>query len=215
MQILTKQCLQCGTTITKPYNESLKNWQRRHKFCSKSCSAKYRQPGKSTRFTKERHFVPSTAYKKGQRPSIDTEFKKGRKKTPEWYKTMLGRSPWNKGKRHPAVTGSKNPNWKGGITKLNTKIRHSPEMAKWRMDVFKRDDFTCILCFRKRRVGDRVTINADHYPIPFYLILQRNNISTFAQALACEELWDIKNGRTLCVECHLPTKGVNQYTKSN
>lgn len=212
MQILTKQCLQCGTTITKPRTESLKNWHGRHKFCSQSCSAKYRQPGKSTRFTRERHYVPPSAYKKGQRPSIDTEFKKGQKKTPKWYETMLGRSPWNKGKRHPAVRGSNNHNWKGGITKLNVKVRHSPEMAKWRMDVFKRDDFTCVLCFRVRKDGDRVVLNADHYPKPFYLILKENNITSFEQALTCDELWDIKNGRTLCVECHLPTKGVNQHT---
>lgn len=94
MEILTKPCLQCGTTITKPYNESLKNWSTRHKFCSRSCSMKYRQPGKSYRFTKERHYIPPTAFKKGERVSIETEFKKG----------II---PWMKGKTHSEETRKK------------------------------------------------------------------------------------------------------------
>lgn len=216
MKILTKPCLQCGTTITKPQNESLKNWHGRHKFCSRYCLGKsnsLKGIGQKTRFQLGQKAL--NPIKVGQHLSLKTQFKKGHKKTPEWYRTMLGRSPWNKGKRHPGVTGSKNYNWKGGITKLNTKIRQSPEMGQWRMDVFKRDNYTCVLCGRKRVKGDRVILNADHYPKLFYVILQKNNITTFEQALACEELWDIKNGRTLCIECHLPTKGVNQYTKSN
>ena len=215
MKILTKSCLQCGTTITKPQNESVKAWTERHKFCSRSCRGKRIAEtsviGKP--FTKERHYIPPTAYKKGQRPSPKTEFKKGHQKTPEWHKAMIGRTPWNKGKRHPAVTGPKNSNWKGGISSLNNRVRHCPEMNSWRNQVFQRDGYTCVLCGRKRKVGDRVVLNADHYPKLYCLIIEENNITTFEQALACGELWDIKNGRTLCVECHLPTKGVNQHTR--
>jgi 5-methylcytosine-specific restriction endonuclease McrA len=34
---MKKNCLQCNKEITKPYNESKKAWQIRHKFCSKDC----------------------------------------------------------------------------------------------------------------------------------------------------------------------------------
>ncbi len=29
-----------------------------------------------------------------------------------------------------------------------------------------------------------------------------NNITSFEQALKCLKLWDINNGRTLCLNCH-------------
>ena len=80
---LTKSCLQCGKTIIKPQNESLKNWETRHKFCSRSCSAKFRKIGLETRFSKERGYIPPTAIKKGQHLSKDTQFKKDS-------------TPWNK-----------------------------------------------------------------------------------------------------------------------
>lgn len=210
-KILTKPCLQCGKTITKPYNESLKNWENRHKFCSRSCLGLYHNFGLKTRF--KPGSIPVNKGTKGVMKSNSGSFKKGRKLSESERQKLQGRTPWNKGKRHPAVMGSKNSNWKGGITKLNVKIRHSPEMAKWRIEIFKRDNYTCIICLRKRESGDRVILNADHYPKPFYKILEENNITTFDQAIFCEELWSIENGRTLCVECHLPTKGVNQYTK--
>jgi hypothetical protein len=107
----TKPCLQCGQTIIKPQNESREAWEKRHKFCSRSCSAIYRQPGKLNEFTKERHFVPVSAYKKGQHASPGTEFKKGiipwSKLHPEkmptpWNKGTKGLMPsvWNKGLRY-------------------------------------------------------------------------------------------------------------------
>lgn len=33
----TKLCQQCNKVIVKPYTESMKNWNNRHKFCSKKC----------------------------------------------------------------------------------------------------------------------------------------------------------------------------------
>jgi len=44
-----------------------------------------------------------------------THFKKGHKAPKTAF--QKGMIPWNKGKRHIAVLGEKNPAWKGGVTK--------------------------------------------------------------------------------------------------
>ena len=88
-------------------------------------------------------------------------------------------------------------NYKGGITPLALQIRYSFQYRQWRSDVFTRDDFTCVLCGGK---GGR--LEADHYPKRFAIILGEYQIKTLEEALNCEELWNINNGRTLCQECH-------------
>ncbi len=45
--------------------------------------------------------------------------------------------------REKHSNNEKNPNWKGGITPLVTKIRNSDKYIQWRTDVFVRDSFTC------------------------------------------------------------------------
>ena len=82
--------------------------------------------------------------------------------------------------------GDKNPNWKGGITGANKKLRNSPQYAAWRQDVFARDGFTCQWC---GQVGG--DIHADHIE-PF--------------AIAVDLRFDVDNGRTLCRPCHLQTE---------
>lgn len=104
-----------------------------------------------------------------------------------------GQMPWNKGlvgygQGHPPrfiAIGDKNPAWKGGITPKNKKIRNSSKYDKWRESVFKRDNYTCQICFIKG-----VKLNADHI-MPFSLFPQLR--------------FKKSNGRTLCVECHRNT----------
>lgn len=78
-----------------------------------------------------------THFKKGQHPSLNTEFGKV--------------EPWNKGKNNPYFSGSNNPKWKGGIYPENLKIRHSDKMKNFNKEVLKRDDYTCKDC-KKRGV---------------------------------------------------------------
>ena len=89
---------------------------------------------------------------------------------------------WKSGKNHW--------NWQGGKSKLN-KTQRQLEMntwqyKQWRRAVFKRDNYTCVLCGKKGN-GD---LNADH----------------IKRWVDFPELrYDINNGRTLCVLCHRKT----------
>ena len=102
--------------------------------------------------------------------------------------------PWNKGLRgihlspkseftRERMLGSKNINWKGGITPMHEKIRRSFEYKKWRISVFKRDDYTCQNCGKQ---GGK--LEADHIK-PF--------------SLYPELRFDTDNGRVLCENCHI------------
>lgn len=105
----------------------------------------------------------------------------------------------NKGKDHWwAVKGEKHHWWKGGITPLRMQIYHSLAYRNWRTAVFKRDDYTCVLC---GTVGG--SLQADHIkPFSYYPELR----------------FLLSNGRTLCVSCHrkTPTFGVlvHRYEKA-
>ena len=92
--------------------------------------------------------------------------------------------------------GAKHPRWKGGITTLRKKIRESKKYADWRLAVFKRDNFTCQNCGNKGRL-------VAHHLKYFENILLENNIKSTTEAYACEELWFISNGITLCPRCHI------------
>ena len=81
-----------------------------------------------------------------------------------------------------ARRGSKNANWKGGITKITRGIRRSPEYLQWRKAVLKRDNHTCQECESKKK------IHVHHKkPIKSHPHL----------------IHDVKNGITLCEKCHM------------
>jgi hypothetical protein len=93
------------------------------------------------------------------------------------------------------MTGVNNPNWKGGISPLQAKVRDCLDYKLWREAVFKRDNYICVLCIKGG------ALNADHI-IPFSLLLREYSMGV----IAWEDLFLIDNGRTLCVDCHKRTK---------
>jgi len=120
-----------------------------------------------------------------------------------------GIEPWNKGKPYYKLRGEKNPRWKGGITNLNQKIRHCVEYKIWCRGVMKRDDYICQFC--KKRGGN---LEVDHFPKRFSDIMVEHSIDSYEKARSCAEMWDLKNGRTLCVSCHNSTKaGSNKVAR--
>jgi len=161
---------------------------------------------------------------KGKHHSPQSEFKKGSKLTEETKKKIskalkgripknlsqinadkfgennpaFGKKPWNWNKERPEISGERHWNWKGGITPLTHLIRNCFEYRQWRSDVFTRDNFTCVLCG-----ASGTCLEADHFPKLFSSVMKEYEIKTLEQALSCEELWNINNGRTLCKSCHL------------
>jgi hypothetical protein len=99
----------------------------------------------------------------------------------------------------PHPKGSAHPSWRGGLTRLGTAIRNLLEYHQWRSAVFHRDGFTCQKC------GNKGGCLHAHHKKHFQTIIDEYNITTVEQAIACEELWDIWNGTTLCKDCHKET----------
>lgn len=131
----------------------------------------------------DEHKLKLSLAHKGIKPSEETKKKMssahlGKKHTTESRRKM---SDGKKGKIQN-VSGSNNPNWKGGITPVNILIRSSSKMKQWRDLVFKRDDYVCQKCGQR---GGK--LNADH-ELPFSLFPGLR--------------FEILNGQTLCVECH-------------
>lgn len=116
------------------------------------------------------------------------------------FRGRKGIQAWNKGKRHPKVSGEKHHAWKGGITPLMVKIRRCARYKQWVRDIFFKDNYTCQKCNKKGGY-----IEADHYPKMFCDLISENKINTFEKAIDCQELWSLENGRTLCKECHRKT----------
>ena len=122
---------------------------------------------------------------KGKHHSEETRKKisescKGRKHTEEAKKKMS--------KNHNRETirrGEKGPNWRGGITPENERIRKSIEVRLWHEAVFARDNWTCQECGQR---GGK---------------LQAHHIKPFAKFP--ELRFAIDNGLTLCKVCHSKT----------
>lgn len=101
----------------------------------------------------------------------------------------------------PLKKGKNHYNWKGGRSSLKERIRSMAKYKEWRLRIFQRDEFRCKFCDKKNN-----TLQADHYPISLQEILDNFSIKTIEDAEKCDILWDTKNGRTLCKECHILTE---------
>lgn len=114
---------------------------------------------------------------------------KGKKMSEEHKKKLsaahIGKPHPHGGKPNFKTRGANCHLWKGGITPINSAIRHSIEYKLWRTAVFERDNYTCVWCNKRGGV-----LNADH-------------IKPFARFP--ELRFAIDNGRTLCVPCHKST----------
>ena len=230
--MLSKQCLQCEKTIYKKDNCSLLCWNSRVKYCSVKCSNTFRR-GKS--------FTNSGSFKKGhelfandtrkKRCGANNNLWRGGMKSltckicsteflaepyelskrkfcsapcrREWEKSPEYRLAMSEVHRERVAKGLHN--LYRGIAQVKKDIRHCLQYRLWRESVFKRDNYRCQFC------GIQGEMNADHIK-SFGVILLENDIKTLEQALNCAELWDVNNGRTLCVPCHKKTESFGRFT---
>lgn len=127
-------------------------------------------------------------------------------------KKLRGKSSGALGKRwtydrvivRPNFRGERNPQWKGGKTALSLLIRTSTPYRFWREAVFSRDEYSCVACGAHTGNGHRVLLNADHI-VPLSRLITEHGLVTVEDAEECPALWDVSNGRTLCVPCHKKT----------
>jgi len=101
-------------------------------------------------------------------------------------------------------------NWKGGIRKIYDLIRDLEEYNNWRLDIFKRDDYTCQECEQR----GKKKIHAHHDKIKFGELVKQflqeyNQFSPIEDketlvrlAINWKLFWNIDNGKTLCENCH-------------
>lgn len=83
---------------------------------------------------------------------------------------------------------------------LNKNIRRLKEMKEWRHKVFEKDDYTCVDCGKRGSY-----LHADHIK-PLHFLLTEYKILKPSDAVKTPEIWNVENGRTLCVPCHKLTK---------
>ncbi len=141
-----------------------------------------------------KHYSPQTEFKKGEHHSQQTEFKKGRVAPRGKDHPCYGRKPSPQEIEKRSKANTKKP--EDRISLLNKQIRSSEKYNVWRTNIFNRDEFTCQEC------GIVGTYLHAHHKKYLASIVKENNISTLEQALDCNELWNLDNGKTLCEECH-------------
>ena len=162
----------------------------------------------------KKHYCSIKCFGFGQKGKVT--WMKGKKHSKKSIGKMIlkkiGFIPWNKGMVFPEKSGKNCHLWKGGITKLSAQIRVCEEYRIWRRKCLERDNFTCIEC--GQRGGNKYV---DHIKY-FAGILKKYKIISLEQARKCKELWDIKNGRTLCLNCHANTdtfpSNLREYIKT-
>jgi len=106
---------------------------------------------------------------------------------------------WMKGRRNPAVItdeererrrqrmmGENNPMWCGGDS---DRERRNSAYKNWRIEVFKRDGFTCQSCGYFNGCGEkRKDLNA-HHIVPWIESIELR--------------YEVSNGKAVCVPCHI------------
>lgn len=140
-----------------------------------------------------------------KRPEVKakmSKIRKGRKLTPEW-KEKIRQSM--KGQH----VGKNNPAYIDGRTPIKGSLFNSEKYKQWRLEVFKRDNFTCQLC------GNIENLES-HHKIEFHILLEEfllnyNYLDSFIEeekkellklGLKWDKFWEIDNGITYCRKCH-------------
>lgn len=154
----------CGNPFVRDHSRRLSG-----KYCSKHCAGIF-----NNNLANHREHSAQT------RRKISESFK-GNTRGLGWKMPLKQKLELSRSRK-----GVNSPLWRGGATSKNMLIRSGLEYRLWRIAVFTRDDYQCVL-------GGK-----DHGSN-----LQADHIKPFA--LFPEFRFAIDNGRTLCVNCHKQT----------
>jgi|SRR3990167_2080381 len=181
-----RTCVICKTDFLVTINDS-----RTKKTCSQKCRYKFvsilfsqKKAQRCIICKKQFLIVRSRKNAKFCSKQCYVKSMQGQTRPKEWYKSRLGKIPWNKGLKgvYSVNAREKNGQWKGGIYKTNRAIRSSPIHKKWSREVKKRDNYTCQKC---GQIGGK---------------LESNHIKSFANYPKFR--FELSNGETLCIFCH-------------
>jgi len=225
MVIPDRTCEVCGNTFSRQRNCPPKFFVTK-KTCSTECYGVLRkrnvvgfQKGHVSFSEKGRFEKGSIAWNKGVKglhpymnisglnSNGDIPHNKGKTLSPETIeKIKIARARQD---NNGLPRKEKHWNWQGGKTNLRKLLQKTYLYIQWRKSVFERDDYTCQHCNVRGNY-----IHADHIK-SYSSIINEYKITTVEEAKKCAVLWDILNGRTLCVACHKKTstyggKSLNQ-----
>ncbi len=100
-------------------------------------------------------------------------------------------------KRTNYPKGELHPNWQGKIP-LKIRMRKWKEYKKWKKAVFERDNYTCQNCSISDKRKNPIILDAHHI------------LSVVKHP---ELMFDINNGKTLCLNCHALTSNFRNKAK--
>ena len=119
------------------------------------------------------------------------------------------------------LSGERNPMWNGGHSAWRKSLYSTRKYKNWREKVFKRDDYTCQVCFKQggglEAHHKKRMILLVKEVIPNVKKLKGHIIKNML--LEYEPLWVVENGITLCIDCHNKEKSndrrlINQCLKA-
>lgn len=146
------------------------------RFCSRSCATIWTNKNRKLPFLEQ-----ICNYCKGKFYGNTKRRLRRKYCSKKCFITAINKLPW-----HKALTpkGERHYFWRGGKSLL--RLQNTPAWREWRKKVFERDDYTCQICKVK---GGR--LQPDHIkPVALYPKL----------------VFDVNNGRTLCMPCHRKTE---------
>jgi hypothetical protein len=180
---IIKQCECCGKDF-----EMVESAQDRRKCCSKECDGKIRSEkysGENSPCYKEK--IEKVCEWCGKEYSV-IQSQDDRSKFCSIMCHNLNNAKNQCGEDHW--------NFKG-YADLDNAIRSCNKMDNWKREVLAdadfKDEFTGIRCHRLH----------PHHIKPYEDIVKDNNITTFEEAMACDELWDKNNGIALTEDNHM------------
>lgn len=211
---MTKNCLQCKNDFIPCYFSKEKN--EKTKFCSLPCYWLFSKNNPNKGTFKKGNNISHEGLKGSDNPSWKggnisltckicskpfevCRARSNAKTCSRECSIALKQTPENREKMrmvHRVRVEAGLHNLYRGVTELHNLIRKTAQYKLWRKEVYEHDGYACQEC------GVRgVELQADHIR-QFAIILFENNVKTLDDAIKCAALWDITNGRTLCVPHH-------------